>query len=191
MKPNDFDDPIDPIEALRARFQRFRRRPVTSRLRQHLAEGDMAARVIWWRWALPLAAVAAMLLAITINRPAPLAPVASTTELSHGRCGAAVVTGSADGRGHAARATEVTRRVATAPQSAAEPMPKSSPIRRSLSLAVGACARDQFGGKHRGSARPCREIVVAPIEIAPLVIKPLRRRNAWRLPIVVRPITIF
>ena len=196
MKPHDIDDPI---EALRAELQRVS--PPTgyvARLRQRIdAEGDAPARLVWWKWALPLGAVAVVVLAITINRHERQAPVVTTVQVEQPPV-VPVLTPSPAPQPVRPSVTRVARgpalanRVvqANAPKSDIEPMPEiitnQAEVLRSLWARTER--RAILVESTKPAPDPAAEIVVAPIEILPIVIAPLTDAGkAGSLPIVRPP----
>jgi len=181
MNPHDIPDEIDdPIEALRVELQRIQPPAgYVARLRQRIdAEADAPARMVWWRWALPIAAVAVVLLVIMINRPAPEAPVVATVWLDP----APVVRvpeplpAPPTVQSTAARPAQrpATVRLVDPPLNI-EPMPEIITNQGEVFRALWArtATRTVLVESTNPAPDPAAEVVVAPIEIAPIVIKPL------------------
>ena len=195
MKPHDMDDLDDPIEALRAELQRVPPPPgYVARLRQRIdAEADAPARTTWWRWASPIAAVAAVLLAVAINRPVTQAPVVSTVRVEPSSAASALqpspVPPTVAATSAAVRVPPVVHRAANPPLPTAEPMPEIITNQAEVFRALWArtARRTTLVESTEVLPDPAAEIVVAPIEIAPLVIKPLTGGGTPSSAPIVRP----
>jgi hypothetical protein len=181
MKPHDTQDEFDdPIEALRAELQRVPPPAgYVARLRQRVdAEASAPAPVAWWQWALPLAAVAAVLVAITMHRPAPQEPVVTTARVESSPI-VSVTPPSPIAPPVQPIATRSTRGPAVVrlvdPPLDFEPMPEIITNQAEVlrSLWARAAPKAALVESTNLAPDPAAEIVVAPIEIAPIVIKPL------------------
>ena len=195
MKPDDINVD-DPVEALRAELNRVQPPPgYVARLRQRIdAEADSPVRATWWRWALPLAAAVVVLVAIAIDRPAPQAPVLSTARVEPPPSGVPALHPSTTGpaarstAAQGARGPEVTHRAANASQPAAEPMPEIITNQAEIFRAMWARnRRATLVESTEAPPDPAAEIVVAPIEISPIVITPLTSATAPGSQPIVRP----
>jgi len=190
MKPDHIDDPI---EALRAELERVPPPAgYVARLRQRIdAEAEASPRVSWWRWTLPVVALAVVLLAIAINRPTPQTPVVSTVRIEQPPVAPALPpTPAPSPIAHApVQGPEGVRRVAVAPPPVIEPMPEiitnQAEVLRSLWARSGRKAI--LVESSDPPPDPAAEIVVAPIEIAPIVIKPLTNGGTPGNSPIVRP----
>ena len=177
MKPPEIDDPI---EALRAEFQRVPPPAgYVARLRQRIdAEAAAPARVAWWRWAVPVAAIAVVLLAVAMYRPAPQEPVVTTARVDPSPI-VPVAPPSSIAPPVQPIATQSMRRPAVVrlvdPPLDFELMPEIITNQAEVfrSLWARAAPKAALVESTNPLPDPAAEIVVAPIEILPIVIAPL------------------
>lgn len=182
MKPDEIDlnDPHDPIAVLRAELRRVQPPAgYVARLRQRVdAEAVTPARAGWWRWAVPVAAVAVALVAFTMNRPAPQQPDTSSTRVALPSTGPVVQSSPnpiAVPPTRAAQPTAPKHRDTAAVQPTAEPMPEIITNQAEVLRAMWSRAAPKASLVESSvpPPDPAAEIVVAPIEVSPIVVKPL------------------
>lgn len=194
----DKDDAIDPIDALRSELKRVPLSPeFTARLRQRIdAQPDVrgAAWLGGWRWLVPVAAVAAVVVAVVAirqprTRDVEQAALKTLADVSNPVALPAPAQAPGGSSTFEVRSSKSGRRMpAVAVTAAAVPalqvITNQPAILRALWARVGKGAPIvEVSASVAPDTVP--EIVVAPIEVSPIVVKPLEPQPApGGLPIV-------
>ena len=202
MTPEQKHEPIepidDPVEALRAELERVQPPAgYVARIRQRIdAEAQAPVRLAWWRWAMPMASIAIVLVVVSVTRRSVVTPTEPISKY-------VVASGQSTTPVDPARSADVARPLPPAPKPGrvtgsppVDPLPASpapevithqADVLQSLWAHIGPNA----ALVDAPSVRPdiATDIVVTPIEVEPIVIKPPNEGKASEAPIVRLPIS--